>query len=590
MENATGNISIIKKDISSLTLPQARYNGLNPGSTVLKKGSQKTPRSRPLQVDTIWERDIIVPLRDGTQLRADIFRPQNPTEKIPILLVWTPYGKSGTGMFSMELVQSRDGIPEEMLSGYECFEGPDPAEWNLHQYAVAHVDVRGCFKSQGDHIWHGTAEGRDGYDTIEFLSQFPWSNGCVAMIGNSWLATSQWFIAAERPPHLTCILPLEGLSDVYRETLCRGGVPYLPFWTFLRDNGLYGENKQEDVIAMLERYPLMNEYWEDKRAKAHLIEVPAYVLASMSTGLHTVGSTRCFEDIPHENKWLRLNPTQEWHDLYQPESVSDLKAFLDYFTKDIKNGWEQMPGARISILRFNNSPLVNIPFSSWPPEDTAYEKYYLADGDVLHQSHPSESGSVSYESDAPAMQMDNDSEEVIFKHTFTQKTTLVGPSKAILFMSCADHDDLDIFVQLRKLDRNGKVHQNINIPLEDLGVTSDEVDDINVLKYLGPTGVLRASHRALDSHLSKPHWPMHDHTNPKKITPGQVVRVEIGLWPAAIQFEAGEGIALKVSGHQMILAEFVPLRGLFKTGNKGIHVVHFGGDLASHILIPTVSL
>lgn len=59
-------------------------------------------------------------------------------------------------------------------------------------------------------------------------------------MGNSWLATSQWFIAAERPPHLACILPLEGLSDVYRETLCRGGVPYLPFWSFLRDNGLYG--------------------------------------------------------------------------------------------------------------------------------------------------------------------------------------------------------------------------------------------------------------------------------------------------------------------------------------------------------------
>jgi hypothetical protein len=54
---------------------------------------------------------------------------------------------------------------------------------------------------------------------------------------------------------------------------------------------------------MIRKYPLMNDYWEDKRAKAHLIEVPAYVLASMSTGLHTVGSIRCFEDIPHEKKW-----------------------------------------------------------------------------------------------------------------------------------------------------------------------------------------------------------------------------------------------------------------------------------------------
>jgi len=54
---------------------------------------------------------------------------------------------------------------------------------------------------------------------------------------------------------------------------------------------------------MIQKYPLMNDYWEDKRANAHLINVPAYVLASMSTGLHTVGSFRCFEDIPHEKKW-----------------------------------------------------------------------------------------------------------------------------------------------------------------------------------------------------------------------------------------------------------------------------------------------
>lgn len=237
------------------------------------------------------------------------------------------------------------------------------------------------------------------------------------------------------------------------------------------------------------------------------------------------------------------------------------------------------------------SPLVNVPISQWPPANTVYETYYLARGNVLQMGHPpAPSESVSYQSDAPSMQVDNDSEEVTFKYTFTQKTTLVGSCKAILFMSCPDHDDLDIFVQLRKLDRNGEVLQNINIPLHDLGVSADQVDDINTLKYLGPTGILRASHRALDTHLSKPHWPMHDHAHPQKITPGQVVRVEIGLWPAAIQFEAGEGVLLKVSGHHMTLAEFVPLRGLFKNGNKGRHSVHFGGDYASHILIPTVSI
>ena len=55
---------------------------------------------------------------------------------------------------------------------------------------------------------------------------------------------------------------------------------------------------------MLDRYPQMNEYWEDKRAAMDQIRVPAYVLASYSTGLHTVGSFRGFEDIPHDKKWF----------------------------------------------------------------------------------------------------------------------------------------------------------------------------------------------------------------------------------------------------------------------------------------------
>ena len=79
----------------------------------------------------------------------------------------------------------------------------------------------------------GTQDGRDGYDTVEQLAKLEWCNGKVALMGNSWLAMSQWFIAAERPPHLCCIAPMEGASDVYRELLCRGGVPTKAFMGML---------------------------------------------------------------------------------------------------------------------------------------------------------------------------------------------------------------------------------------------------------------------------------------------------------------------------------------------------------------------
>lgn len=50
---------------------------------------------------------------------------------------------------------------------------------------------------------------------------------------------------------------------------------------------------------------------------------------------------------------LRMHPTQEWHDLYQEDSIADMKEFLDFYTKGISNGWEKTPRARISVLRFN---------------------------------------------------------------------------------------------------------------------------------------------------------------------------------------------------------------------------------------------
>ncbi|EXK80124.1 hypothetical protein FOQG_15343 [Fusarium oxysporum f. sp. raphani 54005] len=250
-----GGIDVLYKRALPLSDPAANFEGLKPSMQVLPKGFRKTPANREFSSPTIWERDVTVPMRDGIILRADIFRPAGTIAKVPCILVWSPYGKSSQGRLSMAVVQGNAGIPESELSGFQSFEAPDPAEWVPHGYAIANVNARGLTWSG----WHGVGEGQDGYDTIEFLGTREWCDGKVAMMGNSWLATAQWFIAAERPPHLTCMLPLEGLSDVYRETLCRGGVPYKPFWGFLMTT-FFSDEEQEDVISMIEKYPLMNEY------------------------------------------------------------------------------------------------------------------------------------------------------------------------------------------------------------------------------------------------------------------------------------------------------------------------------------------
>lgn len=96
------------------------------------------------------------------------------------------------GKQSLDWMPNRVGIPRAGTSGLEKWEAPDPAEWVPRGYAVVHVDARGSFMSEGDYFVYGTQEGRDGYDSIEWIAAQSWCNESVAMVGNSWLGTTQW--------------------------------------------------------------------------------------------------------------------------------------------------------------------------------------------------------------------------------------------------------------------------------------------------------------------------------------------------------------------------------------------------------------
>ncbi|KEF55052.1 uncharacterized protein A1O9_08705 [Exophiala aquamarina CBS 119918] len=592
-----GSIDVIQ--ISLRPCPEdPNYDNADSRTTTLPKGHSKGPGYASFQANTIFEKDVKISLRDGARIRADIFRPADSDEKVPALVAWSPYGKSGRGFFHLDLVPGRVGIPQSKLSKYEKFEAPDPAEWTARGYAIVNVDVRGSWDSEGGSLpWWGTQEGRDGYDVTEELAKMEWCNGSIAFVGNSWLGMAQWFIAAERPPHLKCIAPFEGASDVYRELVCRGGVPSKAFLRFV-GSMLFGEcnGTQEDVASMIEKYPSMNDYWADKRANVSNINVPIYALASFSTGLHTFGSFRGFTEAQSQHKWLRVHATQEWHDLYQKETNDELQKFLDRYTKGIDNGWEETPKVRVSIYRYNKEPILNHIVPDWPIPSTEYKTLYLrADGSLQHQlpSDSSADTTLSYQSDVPFLQMDDDDEELGFQHIFASSAYLVGSARAKLFMSTppdSGHDDMDIWLQLRKVDRSGAVLQQLTIPAQDSPIPDSEVPVVNPLRYLGPSGALRASHRALSAPESTPEFPEHDYTRRDPILPGQIVELDIGLWQTGMAFEPGESLLLKVSGHPMTLAEFPPLRGAELSQNKGRHVLHFGPDTPSALVVPLIDI
>jgi uncharacterized protein len=128
------------------------------------------------------KRNVTVPMRDGVELRADIFLPQG-NGPFPTLVYRTPYGK--------------DDVPKDYSTVQAAL---------ARGYAVVVQDVRGRYHSAGEFRPY-EHEGRDGYDTIEWAAKQKWSNGNVGTFGLSYPGAVQWLAAVEDPPHLKAMVP-----------------------------------------------------------------------------------------------------------------------------------------------------------------------------------------------------------------------------------------------------------------------------------------------------------------------------------------------------------------------------------------------
>ena len=155
-------------------------------------------------------------------------------------------------------------------------------------------------------------------------------------------------------------------------------------------------------------------------------------------------------------------------------------------------------------------------------------------------------------------------------------------------MSCAEHDDMDIVVQIRKVSSDGRLLQHLNYPCP---VAIGEVPDLNTAKTLGPQGFLRASHAGtLDSLASVGNDLIYKHNTRKPVTPGSIVELNIPLWPIGMTFAKGEGIMLRVSGHDMCLPETEMCRLTEPEDcNVGRHILHTGGQYPSALIVPVIS-
>ena len=154
-------------------------------------------------------KNVMIPMRNGVRLATDVYVPSNDgvtpaPGHFPVLLLRTRYGKENS---STRPAESRPASVGKLY--------PDTA--NKHGYAIVYQDARGTFNSEGT-FEPMLNEGKDEFDTVEWLRQQPWSDGRVATFGPSYMGGVQLLLAAE----------LRGAIAGYRKGL-HGGVPdYVP--------------------------------------------------------------------------------------------------------------------------------------------------------------------------------------------------------------------------------------------------------------------------------------------------------------------------------------------------------------------------
>ena len=567
-------------------------------TNALKSGQLFRPHCELTEPDPeiLCEYDVKIPMSEGFCLTANIYRSKRAAEhgeSLPVVMCAHPYdnhitpalGKTPFGGAPQQYrLIPQAGRPK--FSKLTSWESPDPNFWVPAGYAVVNMNLPGYANSGGHPSVFSEHQGKCYYEAIEWIAKQPWCTGKVGLNGVSFLAITQYHVAACQayggpPPSLCCISPWEGLTDPYQDIFTRSGLTELGFpafwWSTEVKTAINGT--PEDFINVegsiptnfVEKHPFYDDFWKEKAAKLEEITVPMLVCSSFSDhGLHTMGSFRAFMKARSQHKWLYTHRTGKWDAYYSPEVQTLTRNFMDCFLKgDTSSGFLNTPPVRLEV-RASLKEIHSIRYEQeWPIARTEYQKLYLTQQQSLSLAVLPASKELAYSAIKG---------KATFVYEFTEDTELTGYMKLRLWIEtrCDNAsqelpDDIGLYIAVNKLSRDKK---SVNF----YGSVGNSQDMVT-------RGWARASLRELDSGKSTPYNPVLSADRAQKLKPGEIVPLEIALYPSSTFFASGEALQLIVSPQ-----EIIPSPPYFKdvSFNYGIYVMHVGGDFDSHLLIPKV--
>ena len=545
--------------------------------------------------DIVIERDVDVPMRDGARLKADVFRPKGEG-RVPALLNIGPYQKDKLWVPPPNL--------EEEANSLMNWETVNPLWWVPRGYASVRLDGRGSGNSPGQCEPWSFSEAVDFYDAIEWAAAQPWCNGNVGLSGISYYAINQWFVANLNPPSLKAIMPWEGFADIYRDALFHGGILCVFMTNWFTAHLLHhtlgrASQKVPNAWALNTMHRWLSHNLDTgafagTQAQWDKITVPMYSVGNWTGfGLHLRGNMEGFSRAASKHKKLRVHNGSHVHPYYSAEGRQDQIRFFDYWLKGIDNGVMDEPPVKLAI-RTGRDAFEWRHENEWPLARTRWTKFYFdlsppgpgveQNMATLTRDNPTRMSSRTYASNSHGTMGSTSAASAqvmgggikpgmgisLETPPLAEDVEVTGPLAASFWVS-SETEDMDLFLTLRNFDGDG----------QEVLETGQQGSPVPVAK-----GWLRASHRELDPELSLPCRPYHKHKRRLFLRPGEIVQVDVEIWPTSMVFKKGHRIRLDVQPRDGVGSQ--SYMHYHADYNTGANTVYAGGEYPSFLLLPII--
>jgi putative CocE/NonD family hydrolase len=544
--------------------------------------------SQPSDYKLIVEKDLKIPLRDGTVLFADLFRPDGGSARFPCIMNIGPYMKDKLWIPPEDL--------GEAANEYMNWETANPLWWCPRGYALVRVDSRGSGKSLGKSEPSSYQEAVDTYDCIEWIAKQGWCSSNVGTLGISYHANFQWRVAGLQPPSLKAIMPWEGRADQYRDQAYHGGIfamGFLTQWHHMQTaHHLLGEARSynpdafnNNLLWEYMRNDLDSEYWRMCSARWDKIKVPVYSVGNWGGfAMHLRGNTEAYMCAASENKKLRIHSGSHYHPFHSEEGRLEQLRWFDHWLKGIDTGIMDEPRVKLEIRTGGSKKPYPFRFEDdWPIPRTRWTKFYLqpqkpgpAASEIegrLTTEAPAQAANITYEASPGGRHSQGGRTGVSFESApMKEDTEVTGPIVLNVWVSSTSKD-MDIIATLRNIGPDGK-----DVP--EVGQRGDSVPCVT-------KGWLRASHRKLDEERSLPYRPFHAHDERWWLKPDEAVECQVEIWPTSMVFRKGHKLQLDVQPKDGVgTGHFTHYHADYNQAAR--NTIHAGGDRQSYLLLPLI--